>query len=115
MNIETYTDIMIRLYIGLFLFSVFASFITIRSKIRKKTLKYWWLIPCTIPYSIVAVFNVFVASIAYDDHADPNYKIYQNWKLQDFILNDIKVLLIWLFIVVLLCLVIKRKSAGGKL
>ena len=110
MSIETYADIMMKFYIGLFLLSVFAGVIAIWSKIRKKTLKYWWLIPCTIIYSIVAVFNIFIACIAYDDPADPNYRIYKNWELKDFILNDIKVLIIWLFIVVLLYLVLRRKE-----
>lgn len=110
MNIETYADIMMKFYMGLFLFSVFAGAAAIWSKIRKKTFKYWRLIPCTILYSIVAVFNIFIAFIAYDDPADPNYRIYQNWKLPDFILNDIKVLIIWLFIVVLLYLVLRRKE-----
>lgn len=110
MSIETYADIMMKFYMGLFLLSVFAGVAAIWSKIRKKTLKYWWLIPCTILYSIVAVFNVFIASIAYDDPADPNYRIYQNWKLKDFILNDMKVLIIWLFIVGLLYLVLRRKE-----
>ncbi|MBD5479471.1 MAG: hypothetical protein HDR14_09295 [Lachnospiraceae bacterium] len=110
MSIETYADIMMKFYMGLFLLSVFAGVIAIWSKIRKKTLKYWWLIPCTILYSIVAVFNVFIASIAYDDPADPNYRIYKNWELKDFILNDIKVLIIWLFIVAVLYLVWRRKE-----
>ncbi|MDE5801774.1 MAG: hypothetical protein K2I22_02525 [Lachnospiraceae bacterium] len=120
MSIETYADIMMKFYMGLFLLSVFAGAAAIRRKIRKKTLKYWWLIPCTILYSIVAVFNVFIAFIAYDDPADPNYRIYKNWELKDFILNDIKVLIIWLFIVAVLYLVLRRKECktsaktGGK-
>lgn len=110
MSIETYADIMMKFYMGLFLLSVFAGAAAIWSKIRKKTLKYWWLIPCTILYSIVAVFNVFTAYIAYDDPADHNYRIYRNWELKDFILNDIKVLLIWVFIVAALYLVLRRKE-----
>lgn len=115
MSIETYADIMMKLYMGLFLLSVLAGAAAILSKIKKKTLKYRWFIPCTMIYSIVAVFHVFIAFIAYDDPADPNYRIYENWELQDFILNDIKLLLIWLLLVVLLYLVLylvsKRKES----
>lgn len=111
MSIETYADIMMKLYMGLFLLSVLAGAAAILSKIKKKTLKYRWFIPCTMIYSIVAVFHVFIAFIAYDDPADPNYRIYQNWELKDFIFNDIKLLLIWLLLVVLLYLVSKRKES----
>lgn len=88
-----------------------AGGIAIVRRIRKRTVKYWWLIPCVMVYSIAAVCNTFIAGIAYDDPADPNYGIYKGWALRDFILNDLKVLVIGLFLAALLCLVLRRKKA----
>lgn len=110
MNIEAYAEIMMKLYIGLFLLSLLVGIAAVFCKIRKRTVKYWWLIPCTMLYSIVAVFNVFIAYMAYDDPADPNYGIYAEWGLRDFILSDMKVLIIFLLIVILLYLVLRRKE-----
>lgn len=110
MSIEAYADIMIRFYVALFLFSVFAGVVAIWNKIRKRTLKYWWIIPCTTIYAIIAAFHVFVPYIAYDDPADPNYRIYEKWELQDFILNDLKLLIIGLFVVALFYLVLRRRE-----
>ncbi len=88
-----------------------AGGIAVVRRIRKRTVKYWWLIPCVMVYSIAAVCNTFIAGIAYDDPADPNYGIYKGWALRDFILNDLKVLVIGLFLAALLCLVLRRKKA----
>jgi len=111
MSIETYTTTIIYLYIGLFLFFILIGVADIWNRIWKKTLKYWWgIIPCSIFYLISATFSTFIASIAYDDPADPNYEKYENWELHDFILHDIKTLIIWLFIGILLYLVSGRKS-----
>lgn len=108
MSIETYTTIMIFSYTGLFLFSIIAGIVLIWDRIRKRTLRYFWTVPCVMYYSIFALFNTFVPAIAYDDLADPHYLIFQNWKLHDFILNDIKMLVEWLFIGLLLYLLFER-------
>lgn len=98
MSIETYTTIITRFYIGLFLLLVFAGIAALCKKIRKKPLKCWWLIPYSMIYSIFALCNTFIAFIAYDDPADPNYRRYQNWELHDFVFNDMKTLMVWLLI-----------------
>lgn len=111
MSIETYTRDIIYLYIGLFLFSVFMGIVRIWKRIRKKKLKYWGgLLPCSFLYSLSTMFSTFIASIAYDDIADPNYARYMNWTLRDFILHDIKTFLLWLFIGLLLYSISEWKS-----
>lgn len=110
MSIEIYASMMMKLFAGVFLLSVLAGVTAVVSRIRKRTVKYWWLIPCAMVYSVVAVFNTFIASIAYDDPADPNYSIYKGWELRDFILNDLKVFAIGLFLVALLYLILRRKN-----
>ncbi len=109
MSIETYTAIVIRFYIGLFLFLVFAGIAALYKKIRKKPVRCWWLIPYSMIYSIFALFSTFIAAIAYDDPADPNYRRYQNWELHDFIFNDMKMLMIWLLIGESLYFLFERK------
>ena len=44
----------------------------------------------------------------YDDPTEPGYTTFKNWRLYDFILNDIRMLIIWLFIGALLYIVVKR-------
>lgn len=111
MSIDTYTTGMIYLYIGLFLFSIFMGIVEIWNKIWKKKRKYWGgLLPCLFLYSLFAMFSTFIASIAYDDIADPNYTRYMNWTLRDFILHDIKTFLLWLFIGLLLYSISEWKS-----
>lgn len=115
MSIETYTDGIICFYIVLFLVVIVAAvvmgIVEIWCKIRKKPLRYWrGIIPCFIFYLVSAVFTIFVASMAYDDIADPNYARYGNWTLHDFILHDIKTFIIWLVIGILLYLRFRRNS-----
>ena len=61
-------------------------------------------------YSIFAAVSTSTAYIAYDDLADPNYPKFKDWKLLDFVLNDIKMLALWLFIGVVLYLIFGRKE-----
>ena len=110
MSIEMYAEIIIRVYAGLFLLSVLAAAVGIWKRIRKKTFKFWWTIPCSMLYSIFAAVSTSTAYIAYDDIADPNYPKFKDWKLLDFVLNDIKMLALWLFIGVVLCLIFARKE-----
>ena len=107
-----YVTSVIYLYMGLFLLAVVMGIVAIWRRIRKKTLKCWWIIPCSMLYLIFTTFNTFSAYIAYDDPADPNYSIYKDWGLHDFILNDIKMLAIWVFIGALLFLVFERKKGN---
>lgn len=114
MSVETYATIMLNLYLGLFLLSVFVGVLAIWKWIRKKAFRYWPLIPYATFYTIFAEFHTFIAYIAYDDPADPNYNIYKNWGLSDFILNDLKALIIGLFIGALLYLYLVRGRGGAK-
>ena len=63
-------------------------------------------------YLIFAAFSTFTAHIAYDDPADPNYSIYKDWGLHNFILNDIKMLAIGVFIAALLYFVFESKKCN---
>lgn len=110
MSIETYATVMTRFYTGLFLLFILAGIVAIWKRIRKKPLKFSCLIPCSIFYSIFAFTGTATAYIAYDDIADPNYRIFKNWKLQDFVFNDIKMLIIWLFIGALVYWIFGRKE-----
>lgn len=110
MSIEAYTTIMTYFYVGLFLLSILTGIVAIWMRIRKKPLKFSWVIPCSILYSIFAFTGTATAYIAYDDIADPNYWLFKNWKLQDFIFNDIKMLIIWLFIGALVYWAFGRKE-----
>ena len=111
MSIEIYATTIIYIYMALFLLFILTGVVYIWNRIRKKTFRFWWgIIPCSILYSISAMFSTFAAFIAYDDPADPNYARYKDWELHNFILHDIKTLIIWLFIGSLLYLIFGRKS-----
>lgn len=110
MCIDLYVAKATCLYMGLFLLAAVMGIVAIGFRIRKKTLKGWWLIPCSMLYSFFSSSITFSAYIAYDDPADPNYRIYKDWKLHNFILNDIKMLAIWLFIVALLYFVFETNK-----
>lgn len=110
MSIEAYADTMIYFHMGLFLLLIIIGLVAIWNRIRKKTLKHWWIIPYAVCYSISAAFGTFTAFIAYDDPADPNYGTYAGWKLCDFISNDIKRFIIWFVIGVLLYFIFERKE-----
>lgn len=114
MNIETYGRVMGIIFIDLFIVSVLAGIIAIGyTIIKRKPLKYGWIIPCVIVYSVFALFNTFVPFIAYDDISDPNYSRYEDWELPDFILNDIKMLLIWVFIGILIYFRFSKKKSDS--
>lgn len=99
MSIDTYTRTAVWFYIGVFLLFALAGVVEIRNKIRKKQSRYWWgIAPCAILYSLSAFVSTSVASIAYDDISDPNYMRYAGWELSDFILHDVKTLIIWLLV-----------------
>ena len=111
MSIETYVAIILRLYMELFLICILIGIIEALNRIRKKPLKYWWgILPCFMLYLFSAAISTFVAYVAYDDISHPNYGRYENWKLNDFILHDIKTLIIWLFIGLLLYFASKSKG-----
>lgn len=110
MNIETYTTFTMRLYAGLFLLFTFIGVLCIAARIRKKIFRYWWIIPCSMFYSVFALFSTCIAYMAYDDLSDPNYHIYKGWKLVNFILNDIKLCAVWLLTIGLLFLLSKNES-----
>lgn len=99
MSIETYVTIILRFYVGLFLLCILISILEIWNRIREKPLKLWWgIIPCSILYLCSATISTFVAYVAYDDLSHPQYDKFENWELYDFILHDIKTLIIWLLI-----------------
>ncbi len=113
MSIDIYAHVILCFFVVLFLLSIFAGIVVLVQCIRRKEItKHWLVIPILIFYSVGAQFNTFTPYIAYDDLADPNYRIYKNWELHDFILNDIMLLAIWLCIGVLLYLLLNwyRKS-----
>lgn len=112
MSIELYTTIVVWFYAALFLLCTVIGGVRIWKRIRKRTVKYGWIIPCAMFYLISAAIGTLTALIAYDDPADPNYGIFGGWELHDFVLNDIKRLFIWLFIGALLYFLFERKKCG---
>lgn len=110
MNIESYTTFTMYFYAGLFLLFTFIGIVWIIVGIRKKTFRYWWIVPCSMFYAVFALFSTCIAYMAYDDPSDPNYRIYEGWNLQNFIFNDIKMFVIWLLAIGLLFLFYKKKS-----
>lgn len=109
MSIETYTAIVIRVYIILFLCLIPIGILKLLRGIQKKSLKYWWVIPHSMIYSIFAVFSTFIASMAYNDPADPNYSAYESWELGDFVFHDIKMLAVWLLVGILFYFVFEKE------
>lgn len=112
MSIEAYTTIVLRLYLFLFLLLILVGIGMLWRRLQKKPVRYWWAVPYSMVSLIFAVFSTAVAAIAYDDPADPNYRIYALWELRDFVLQDIKTLAIWVLLGVLLCFVFGRKGNG---
>mgnify|MGYP007033928682 FL=1 len=110
MCIDIYVNIMEYFFSRLFLLFTFIGIIAIWRRMRKKPLKYGWVIPLIMVYSIFALYNIFIASIAYDDISDPNYSRYKSWELHDFILNDLKMLIVWLIIGVIFYFKFSRKQ-----
>lgn len=109
-SIETYTSSVMFLLLGLFLVSVLIWPIVIykRIKNKEKTVKFDWIVPYLIIYSVFAQINVISAAISYDDIASPGYQKYANWKLHQFIFNDIRLLLIFLLSGVLFNFIFNR-------
>lgn len=110
MGIETYTDNIIVIHMVLFGCLILAGIVAIWRKIRGKRIRYWWLIPCTMYYSVCAVIGTFMASMAYDDPADPNFGRYGNWGLHDFLLHDLMRLILWILIGLLFYIAFERKD-----
>ena len=110
MSIEMYTDGVIVVHMVLFLCLIVAGIAAMWRRIGKGKLKYWWLIPCSLYYSVFAVLGTFMASMAYDDPADPNFGRYGNWGLHNFILNDLARLIIWIVIGLLFYLAFEQKD-----
>lgn len=110
MSVEAYTDDIIIIHMVLFLCLILAGVAAVWRKIRKKEVKRWWLVPCAMYYSVCAVFGTFMAFMAYDDPADPNFARYGNWELHNFILNDMGRLIVWLCIGLLFYLAFERKD-----
>ncbi|MDE5748093.1 MAG: hypothetical protein K2I21_11025 [Acetatifactor sp.] len=107
MSIDIYAFVSYCYFVVLFLLSILAGIVVLVQCIRGKEItKHWLVIPILILYSFGAQFNTFTAYIAYGDPAEPNYRIYQNWELHNFILKDIIFLVIWLCIGVLLYLLV---------
>ncbi|MBD5457020.1 MAG: hypothetical protein HDR27_00435 [Lachnospiraceae bacterium] len=115
MSIETYTNFIIRLFGVLFLLFTLMGAVGIWKRMRGKTLKYWWVIPCSILFSFSTLFSTFIASIAYNDPADPNYAKYEGWELHNFILHNMKTFLIWLLIGILLYFVFEGKATKASI
>lgn len=114
MNIETYVTIVLRLYAGLFLLSAFAGAVGIWKRVREKPLKFWWGIsPCAILYSFFASLSTFVAYLAYDDPSHPQYHEFKDWGLYDFMMHDVKTLIIWLAIGFLFYFASENKVVRG--
>lgn len=110
MSIETYTDSIMFLHIGIFICLVFTGIVMAWRKLCGREVKQWWIIPCIMYYCTCAVFGTLMAFMAYDDPADPNFSRYGNWKLHNFILNDLARLIIWSAIGLLFYLAFERKD-----
>lgn len=111
MNIDIYACVMTFFYMGLFILSFLTGIVCLWKRIRQqKSIRHGVVIPCLIYYSFVAGYNLFIPYIAYDDRADPNYWKYKGWEFRDFLFNDIRMLLIWLFIGALVDFIVERKK-----
>ena len=111
MSIDFYCIGIIYFYNGLRVLLLCIGAVGLWYKIRKRPFKFDWLMPY-IPYSILYLISspifTFTAYMAYDDMADPNYHIYKDWGLADFILSDIKRFIIWLCIGAVLFFIMKK-------
>lgn len=112
MSIETYTTAVFRLELFAFLLLIPVGLWMLWKKLQKKPVRYWWAIPYSMIFLIFSIFSTAVAAIAYDDPADPNYRIYEGWELKDFILQDIKTLAVWALLGAVLCFMFGRKGSG---
>lgn len=99
MSIETYTLVMLRLYMGLFFLLLLTGAAQIWNIVRKKKAKIpGGVLSCTFLWLISAIVGTTAAASAYRDPSNPNYARYENWGLQDYILHDVKTFLFWLVI-----------------
>ena len=97
MSIDIYAHVILCFFVVLYLLSILAGIVVLVQLIRRKKItKHWLLILILNFYSFYAKYNTFFAYIAHDDPAELNYRIYQNWELHNFILNDIIFLYPWL-------------------
>lgn len=115
MTIETYSTFMTYLYSVLFLLSILFGIFDLIRRICKKDLKCWWAAPWAILYFFFAIFGTFGPYNAYDDVSNPDYWRYKDWKLHNFILNNIKILIIWLLIGAFFYFIFDRKSSRKSL
>lgn len=114
MTIETYTAKIAGFYMLLFLFTSLLGIVEICNRIRKNKVIWAGFFPCSFLYSIFGFFSILTAYMAYDDVADPNYWRYQDWTLQDFILQGIRTFLIWLSIGISLYLLSEWNTLKNK-
>lgn len=112
MSIETYTTAVFPLYLFAFLLLIPVGIWMLWRKLRKKPVRYWWAVPYSMVCLVFAIFSTAIAAIAYDDPADPNYRIYEGWELKDFVLQDIKTLAVCALLGAVLCFVFGRKGSG---
>lgn len=115
MNIETYSTFMFRLYGVLFLLSILFGIFDLIRRICKKDLKCWWAFPWAIVFFFFAMFGTFAPYNAYHDPSNPSYWKYKDWEFHNFILNDIKIFVIGLFIGGILYFIFDRKSSKKSL
>lgn len=98
MSIERYTLFMACFHGGLFFFLIVAGVVEFFIRIRKRTLKFWWVTPCAISYSQWATVITTAVYMVLDDVSHPDYWKYKDWGLWDFVFLHIKILIIWLLI-----------------
>ncbi len=112
MSIETYTTAVFRLKLFAFLLLIPVGLWMLWRRLQKKPVRYWWAVPYSMACLIFAIFSTAIAAIAYDDPSDPNYRIFAEWELMDFVLQDIKTLAVWALLGALLCFVFGRKGSS---
>lgn len=95
MNIDTYGSMMSWLYLGLMSLALLAVILVTVLRVLRRPLRHDWLAPYTVLYSVCACMGMITALLAYDDVASPNYHMYKDWQLHHFVLNDIRMLVVW--------------------
>ncbi|MBQ9990627.1 MAG: hypothetical protein IJP31_06775 [Lachnospiraceae bacterium] len=81
---------------GLLLLAAFvAPIVGIAYCLYKKSLQKWWIFALITGFSGFEGMRHGMIGIAYDDISDPNYGTYGGWTLTDFIVSDIRHLLVW--------------------
>lgn len=109
MNIDTYERIMGWFYLGLMLLALLAVLVVIVLRILRRPFRYDWLAPYVVLYSTCAGMGMLSALLAYDDVASPNYHMYKDWQMHHFVLNDIRMLMVWAAVGVVLDSLFRRR------